>query len=82
MTESEQHSEIGKAFVERRHVLKRIDCLTHRLRDFGKAAVVLIDNPLHEDSIRTVENASDPREDWKSLQASLIRLDELNKILS
>ena len=82
MTSEEMESEIGRAFIERRELTKKIECLEHRLRTVGKAATELADNPLYAEAEAVMESASDVRQDFKDLKAALQRLRELNRILS
>ncbi len=64
------------------NISKKIDCLEHRLRTTGKAAVTLADNPLHQQSESALESASDVREDFAELKRGLARLRELNRLLN
>ena len=47
MTISEVNESIGRAFYERRDLLKKIDCLKDRLISIGRAATTLAGNPVH-----------------------------------
>ncbi|MYH36171.1 MAG: hypothetical protein F4160_05155 [Rhodospirillaceae bacterium] len=82
MTNEEMHADIGRAFVERRDLLKKVDCLKHRLRTVGAAATTLSENPVHADSEAALLAASDIREDFAELKQVLSRLAELDRVLS
>ena len=82
MTKDDMAKDIGQAFIERRELVKKIDCLEHRLRTTGKAAVTLADNPVHQESESALESASDVREDFAELKRGLTRLRELNRLLN
>ena len=89
MTRDEMHADIGKAFQERKELSQKIKCLENRLKTIGNAATLLSDNTYgvnsidaHPEAVETMETASDIREDFKQLRDSLVRLKELNKILS
>lgn len=81
MTQDEMHLEIGRAFVERRELEQKIKCLENRLRTIGEACSTLAKNPAHGESIKRMEKASDPREDWSELERAHVRMAELNKLL-
>ena len=77
------YTALGRAFAERRDLVKKIEKLDRRLRSIGKAISVLVDNQVHEESNGVMDDyATDPREDWSELKQSLARLSELNKILA
>ena len=85
MTRDEMHADIGKAFQERKELSQKIKCLENRLKTTGNAATLLSDNPYGINSIDATQ-----WKQWnqllifekKQLRDSLIRLKELNKILS
>ena len=77
------YTALGKAFAERRDLTKRVEKLRQRLDSFQKAIEVLLENPYHEESNKTVDSYDcDPREDWHELKEGRSRLGELSKILS
>ena len=82
MTKNDLEKEVGRAFLEQRDLTTKVECLKLRLTSFANACTYLVANPLHEESLETMKRAAtDPREDWAELQRSLVRLDELAKIL-
>ena len=81
MTEDDVEREIGRAFMERRDLEKKVACLRHRLSTVGRACTALAENPLHAESVETMGKATDPREDWAELQKFNARLDELSDLL-
>ena len=82
MTQKEIDIEIGRAFRERRDILRTINCIKHRLRKMGDAASTLAVNPDHAESESVMDSASDVREDFAELKRSISRLNELEKVLS
>ena len=82
MTDEEMYADLGKAFEERRQLQKKIDCLQHRLRDFGTACSAVAVDPFNaEPAMQHMDSAGDPREDWADLKKALVRMAELNKVL-
>ena len=81
MTEDDVERDVGRAFMERRDLLKKVDCLQLRLRTVGEACKVLAGNAVHPESVETMLNATDPREDWQELQKAYTRLDKLAILL-
>ena len=82
MTSDEIAAEIGKAFLERPAVIKKIDCLRMRIRSATSTLEALLDGPNNEAARREITETRNPVQDWKELDASLKRLQELKKILS
>ena len=82
MTTEEMQMEIGGAYIERRNLIKKVDCLKLRLSSFSKTLDVLLDNQLHQESLVMIEKASDPRADWAELAKAFARIAELDKVLS
>ncbi|MYE50008.1 MAG: hypothetical protein F4X81_00910 [Gammaproteobacteria bacterium] len=79
---SDCYRSLGKAFAERRDLLKVMEDRERRLKAFAQALTTLLDSPLHEGSNEVMDEASDPVEDWRSLQVETVRLRELNQILA
>ena len=81
MTKDDVHREIGRAYEERRDLLQKIACLRARLHNASQVLSILSENPFHEESVEAIEQAADPREDWRELKKSHTRLSDLEKIL-
>ena len=82
MTKEDKERDIGRAYMERRDLQEKVDCLRLRLRTVGEACKVLADNAVHAESVETMLTATDPREDWQELQKAYTRLDELAILLT
>ena len=81
MTKEDIEGDIGRAYMERRELRKKVDCLQLRLRTVGEACNVLAGNAANAESAERMLRATDPREDWQELRKSLARLDELAILL-
>ena len=73
---------LGRAYAEKRDLVKKVETLERRLRNYGNALVTLVDNPVHEESLATIAEVDNPIKDWKEFQEGTARLTQLNKILS
>ncbi|MCY4592539.1 MAG: hypothetical protein OXE86_18690 [Alphaproteobacteria bacterium] len=82
MTANEADAKIGRAFSERRDLIKKIACLKGQLTTIGNAAVLLGNSPGYAEAETVMESASDVREDYAELRRSRSRLAELEKVLS
>ncbi len=81
MTNDDVERDVGRAYMERRDLEKKIACLQHRLITVGRACTTLANNSLHAESSEAMEKATDPREDWTGLKKALVRLDELKALM-
>ena len=79
---TECFTSLGKAFAERRDLRKQEKLLNNRLRSFSQALLVLVDNPLHAESMKIVENGMDPISDWQTMKSAHGRLSQLDRILT
>ena len=81
MTDEEVQNEFDSAYLERRDLTAKAECLRHRLRTYGRAFLEISDNPFDEESRRTADRATDLSKDWADLKRVLERVSELNRFL-
>ena len=81
MSDDETALAIGGAFQERRDLLQKVACLNDRLQAFSKALQYLTATPDHADSLKIMETADDPREQWERLKTAHARLAQLDTSL-
>ena len=81
MTKDDVYREIGRAYEERRDLIQQIACLRARLQNFEQVLSTLAENPFHEESVEAIEQAADPREDWRELKKIRAQLNNLAQIL-
>lgn len=76
------YTALGRAFAERRDLIRKVDDMEKRLKEFGWSWNTLMDNPAHEESQKRLADMTDPVSEFQEWRAAVNRIAELNKVLS
>ena len=81
MTDEEVQDEFDNAYLERRDLMAKAECLRHRLRTYRCVFLQAADDPFDEENRSTADRAADFSKDWADLKRVLDSISELNRFL-